>query len=93
MPNYENYINESEADFLTDTYKANAQDPDFKAAPMADVGKEPGQTLHLYGIDRRLEGQSGWSVTTSCTEPELVCQYMVQRRTAGGKLGHRGRNL
>lgn len=66
----------SEADFLTDTYKANAQDPNFKAAPMADVGKEPGQTLHLYSIGRRLEGQSGWSVTTSCTEPELVCQYM-----------------
>ena len=66
----------SEADFLTDTYKANAQDPNFKAAPMADVGKEPGQTLHLYSIGRRLEGQSGWSVTTSCTEPGLVCQYM-----------------
>lgn len=66
----------SEADFLTDTYKANAQDPNFKAAPMADVGKEPGQTLHLYSIGRRMEGQSGWSVTTSCTEPELVCQYM-----------------
>lgn len=65
----------SEADFLTDTYKANAQDPNFKAAPMADVGKEAGQMLHLYGVGRRLEGQSGWSVTTSCTEPELVCQY------------------
>lgn len=66
----------SEAEFLTDTYKANAQDPNFHAAPMADVGKTEDQILHMYAIGRRLEGQSAWSITTSCTEPELVCQYV-----------------
>ncbi len=66
----------SEADFLTDRYKANAQDPNFQAAPMADMVKEEGQMLHMYASGARLEGQSAWSVTTSCSEPELVCQYM-----------------
>lgn len=65
----------SEAEFLTDTYKANAQDPNFKAAPLADMVQEEGQMLHMYAVGRRLEGQSAWSITTSCTEPELVCQY------------------
>lgn len=65
----------SEADFLTDTYKANAKDPNFDPQPMADVGKTEDQILHLYSAGRRLEGQSAWSITTSCKEPELVCQY------------------
>jgi len=65
----------SEAEFLTDRYKANAQDPNFNPQPMADVGKTEDQILHMYAATPRLEGQSAWSVTTSCTEPELVCQY------------------
>lgn len=65
----------SEADFLTDSYKANAKDPGFDPAPMADVGKTEDQILHMYATGRRLEGQSAWSITTSCKEPELVCQY------------------
>ena len=66
----------SEAEFLTDAYTINAQDPDFNPAPMPDVGKEEGQMLHMYASGRRLEGQSAWSVTTSCEEPELVCQFV-----------------
>lgn len=66
----------SEADFLTDTYKVNAQDPNFDPQPMADVGKTADQMLHMYSVGRRLEGQSAWTITASCTEPELVCQYL-----------------
>jgi len=65
----------SEAEFLTDRYKANAQDPNFNAQPMADMGRTEGQILHMYAATPRLEGQSAWSITTSCEEPALVCQY------------------
>ena len=76
----------SEAEFLTDTYKANAQDPNFQAAPMADMVREPGQMLHMYATGRRLEGQAAWTITTCCTEPELVCQYVDWFFTREGQL-------
>ena len=60
---------------LTSSFAANVVDPNFKAAAMADVTLNEGDSIDV-GNSRGILGDGGWAITTQCEQVENVCKYM-----------------
>ena len=49
---------------------------DFKAIPMADVTKTPGEAVELGGLEVSIDGEHAWSVTTACDDVEMALNWL-----------------
>lgn len=56
------------------TLREASGDPNFQLAPLADLTREEGETLHFGQKPSAFSGKN-WFVTTGCENPELVAQY------------------
>ena len=65
---------------------------DFKAVPMADVTKTPGEAVELGGLSVTIDGEHSWSVTNNCTDIENAVKWLNWWYTEEGSLaGNFGR--
>lgn len=65
---------------------------DFKAVPMGDVTKTPGEAVELGGLASTIDGEHSWAVTTSCEDVENALKWLNWWYTEEGQLaGNFGR--
>lgn len=65
---------------------------DFKAVPMGDVTKTPGEAVELGGLAATIDGEHSWAVTTSCDDVENALKWLNWWYTEDGQLaGNFGR--
>lgn len=65
---------------------------DFKAVPMGDVTKTPGEATELGGLAVTVDGEHSWAVTTSCDDVENAVRWLNWWFTEEGSLaGNFGR--
>ncbi len=67
---------------------------DFKAVPMADVTKTPGEATELGGLAVTVDGEHTWVVTTSCEDVENAVKWLnwwyTEEGTMAGNFGREG---
>lgn len=49
---------------------------DFRAMPIGDVTKTPGEAVEIGGIAEDINGEMAWSVTTACDDIENAVRYL-----------------
>ncbi len=59
---------------------------DFKAMPIGDVTKTPGEAVEIGGIEEDIDGELAWSVTTACDDIENAVKYLNWWYTEEGNL-------
>ena len=65
---------------------------DFKAVPMGDVTKTPGEATELGGLAVTVDGEHSWAVTNSCDDVENAVRWLNWWFTEEGSLaGNFGR--
>ena len=67
---------------------------DFKAVPMGDVTKTPGEATELGGLAVTIDGEHSWAVTTSCDDVENAVKWLnwwfTEEGTLAGNFGREG---
>ena len=67
---------------------------DFKAVPMADVTKTPGEATELGGLSVTVDGEHSWVVTTSCEDVENAVKWLnwwfTEEGSMAGNFGREG---
>ena len=73
---------QANADKMEEIY-GYTTDPNFKVTAMPNVTADPDAT-YVWQQDQSLIAQGGMSISTSCEQPELVCQWMNYFWTTDG---------
>lgn len=71
------------ADKMEEIY-GYTDDPNFKVAAVPNITKDPSQPYVWQQDQSLVSTQNGFSMSTSCQQPELVCQWMNYFWTTDG---------